>query len=220
MPFRRSKEKETLRVLEVGTKEKEARRVLEVGKQVSVTVRTRQNVIYIIRRTLHARVVACLTVCFRLLRILIELAGIADTRADRGHVGRVDVLLLQPVPGHLGEPGVVHNVLAAAVEVAEPLGEVRRDELLQQVVGVGVDVWRVLDPRLEDVFVDLHGRAAVPEGREAAQHLEDEDAEGPPELLALHVLSDILLTSPPTCCSPSTQLLQAPGSRACRTASR
>jgi hypothetical protein len=142
-----------------------------------VTVRTRQNVIYSIRRTLHARVVACLTVRLRLFRILIELAGIAHTRADRGHVWRVNVLLLQSVPCHLGEPGVVHNVLAAAVQVAESLGEVGCDELLQEVVRVGVDVWRVLYARLEDVFVDLHGRAAVPEGGESAQHFEDEDAE-------------------------------------------
>jgi hypothetical protein len=157
---------------------------LKVWEQVSVTVRTRQNVIYGVRRTLHARVITSLTVCLRLLWILIELAAVAHAGAHRRHVGRVNVLLLQPVPRDLGEPRVVHDVLAAAVEVAEALGQVGGDELLQQVVGVRVDVWRVLDPRLEDVFVDLHGRAAVPEGREAAQHFEDEDAERPPGTLA------------------------------------
>lgn len=142
-----------------------------------VTVWTRQNVVYCVRRTLHARVVSCLTVCFRLFWILIELAGVAHAGSHRGHIGRIDVLLLQPVPRDFCEPRMVHDVLAAAVEVAEALGEIRSDELLEEIMCVWVDVWRVLDPRLEDVFVDLHRRAAVPEGREAAQHLEDENAE-------------------------------------------
>jgi hypothetical protein len=119
---------------------------LEIGEQVPVAVRTRQNMIYGVRRTLDARVVACLTICFRLLGILIKLAGIADARADRRDVGRVNVLLLQAVPRDLGEPGVVHNVLAAAVQVAEALGQVRGDELLQEIVRVWMDVGRVLDP--------------------------------------------------------------------------
>jgi hypothetical protein len=153
------------------------REYLEVREQVSVTVRTRQNVIYSVRRTLHARVITGLTICLRLLWILIELAGVTDASAHRGHVWCVNVLLLQPVPRDLREPWMVHHVLAASVEIAESLGQVRGDELLQQIVRVWVDVWRILDPRLEDVFVDLHGRAAVPEGREAAEHLEDEDAE-------------------------------------------
>ena len=67
---------------------------LEVGKQVSVAIRTRQNVVYGIRRTLHARVVPCLTICLRLLRILIELTGITDASSHRWHVGCVNVLLL------------------------------------------------------------------------------------------------------------------------------
>ena len=71
---------------------------------------------------------------------------------------------------------MVHNVLAAAVQVAQSLGEVGCDELLQQVVGVRVDVRWVLDSRLEDVFVDLHGGATIPEGSEAAEHFEDENA--------------------------------------------
>ena len=70
---------------------------------------------------------------------------------------------------------MVHNVLATAVQVAQALGEVGGDELLEQIVCIGMDVGRVLDSRLEDVFVDLHGRAAIPEGGETAQHFEDKD---------------------------------------------
>ena len=135
---------------------------------------------YIIRRFRHARVVASLAIGLRLLGILVELAGVADTSADRWHVGCVNVLFLQPVPRYLCEPGMVHHVLAAAVQVAKSLSQIRGDELLEQVMRVGVDVGRVFDPRFEDVFVNLHGRAAVPEGGEAAEHFEDEDAERPP----------------------------------------
>jgi hypothetical protein len=147
---------------------------LEIGKQVPVTVRTRQNVIYCVRRTLHARVVPCLTVCFRLLWILIELASVTDASSDRGHVGRVNVLLLQPVPRNLREPRMVHNVLAAAMEIAKSFSKIRGNELLQEVMRIGVDVGRVFDARFEDVFVDLHGRATIPEGCEAAEHFENE----------------------------------------------
>jgi hypothetical protein len=95
-----------------------------------MTVRTRQNVIYSVRRTLHARVITSLTVCLCFLRILIELTGVADASSDRGHIGRVNVLLLQAVPRDLGKPRMVHYVLAAAVQIAESLGQVRGDELL------------------------------------------------------------------------------------------
>lgn len=132
---------------------------------------------YVIRRFRHARVVASLAIRLRLFRVLVELAGVADTSTDRWHVRRVNVLFLQPVPRYLCEPGMVHYVLAAAVQVAKSLGQVGGDELLQQIMRVGVDVRRVFDARLEDVFVDFHRRAAVPEGSEAAQHFEDEDAE-------------------------------------------
>lgn len=162
---------------------------LKVREQVSMTVRTRQNVIYGVRRTLHARVVACLTVCLRLLWILIKLAGITHASSDRWYVGRINVLFLQAVPCDLCEPRVVHDILAAAVQVAEALGEVGGDELLQQVVGIGMDVGRVLDPRLEDVFVDFHRRAAVPERREAAEHLKDEDAKRPPASVSMAIFS-------------------------------
>ena len=95
---------------------------LEVREQVPVAIRTRQNVFYSVRRTLHARVVTGLTICFRLFWILIELAGVADASSDRRHVGRIDVLLLQPIPGDFRKPRVVHHVLAAAVQIAKAMG--------------------------------------------------------------------------------------------------
>ena len=73
-----------------------------------------------------------------------------------------------------------HHVPAASVQVTQPLREVVRDELAEQVLRVRVDVGRVLDAAFEDVFVDFERRARVPEGGEAAEHLEDEDAKGPP----------------------------------------
>ncbi len=153
---------------------------LEVWEQMSVAVRTSQNVIYGVRRTLHARVIAILTVCLRLLRVLVKLAGITHTGSDWRHIGRINILLLQPIPSDFSKPRVVHHILAAAVKIAEALGEVRSDELLEQVMSIWVDVRRVLDSRLEDIFVDFHWRTAIPEGREAAEHFKDENAKRPP----------------------------------------
>jgi len=78
---------------------------------------------------------------------------------------------------------MVHYILAAAGQVAEALGQVGGDQAGEEVLSVGVDVGRVLDAAFEDVFVDFHRGARVPEGGEAAEHFEDEDAEGPPEVL-------------------------------------
>lgn len=66
------------------------------------------------------------------------------------------------------------------MQVTQSLGQVRGDELAQKVLRVRVHVWRVLDPGLEDVLVYLHGRTAVPEGRESAEHFVDEDTQRPP----------------------------------------
>jgi hypothetical protein len=51
------------------------------------------------------------------------------------------------------------------------------DELREQVLGVRVDVRRVLDSPFEDVLVNLQWRASIPEGRESAEHFEDENTE-------------------------------------------
>ena len=123
------------------------------------------------------------TVLLRLLRVPIELAGVAGAGLDGGRVGRVDVLPGQPVPRDLREPRVVLDVLRLAVQVPQPLRQVRRDQPLEQVLRVRVDVRGVLDFSPQDVLVDLHRRPAVPEGRVAAQHFVDQDAQGPPFFL-------------------------------------
>lgn len=180
------------------------RACLEVGKQMSVTVRTRQNVIYCVRRSLHARVISCLTICLRLFWILIELACITNAGSDWRHVGCINILLLQPVPGDLCKPGVVHDIFAASVKIAQSFGQVWCDELLQQVMCVGMDVRRVFYSRLENVFVDFHGRAAVPEGRETAEHFEDEDAKRPPDTVSTCIPGQLKpeLTNRRIYCSP------------------
>jgi hypothetical protein len=126
------------------------------------------------------RIFSSLPVCFCLFRVLVELTRIANTSANRWHIRRIDVLLLQPFPRHFREPRVVHDVLAAAVEIAKSLSQIGCNEFLKQVLRIGVDVRRVLDPPFQNVFVDLHRRATIPEGRETTQHFKDQDAEGPP----------------------------------------
>jgi len=75
---------------------------------------------------------------------------------------------------------MVHDIAAATVQVTQTLGQVVCDEFGEQVLRVRVNVRWVLDTTLEDVFVDLQWRASVPEGRETAKHLKDENAERPP----------------------------------------
>lgn len=128
---------------------------------------------------------------------------------------------------------MVHDVLAAAGQVAETLGQVGGDEAGEQVLRVRVDVGRVFDAAFEDVFVDFHGRAAVPEGGEAAQHFEDEDAERPPVRICvsfvvvlaatvcdMEVVVKHDLTSPRICCNPLMTRLRGRDSRVFRKVSR
>lgn len=48
-----------------------------------------------------------------------------------------------------------------------------------------MDVRRVFNATFEDIFVDFHRGAAIPEGGETAEHFEDEDAKRPPACIAL-----------------------------------
>jgi hypothetical protein len=59
------------------------------------------------------------------------------------------------------------------VQVTEALGQVGCDQLRQEINGVVVQVWRVLDLAAQDIFIDLDWGSAIPEGRESAKHFED-----------------------------------------------
>ena len=65
------------------------------------------------------------------------------------------------------------------LDASEALGAVLREQFLDAVLSLGVDVPGVLDPAREDLLVDSEG-ALVVEGRVAGEHLVDEDAESPP----------------------------------------
>ena len=83
---------------------------------------------------------------------------------------------------------MVHNVLASAVQVAQSLRKIGCNELLQQVVCIRVYVWWILHSRLENVFIDFHWRATVPEGSETAQHFKNEDAKRPPGVVSAIII--------------------------------
>jgi hypothetical protein len=131
-------------------------------------------------RTGNSRIFTRQPILFRLFGVLVEQARITNAALDRRHVRRVNVLLGQTLPRHLGKPRVVHDITAATVQVAQTLGQVVCDEFGEQVLRVWVNVRRVLDAALEDVFVNLQRRAGIPEGCETAKHFEDENAERPP----------------------------------------
>lgn len=61
------------------------------------------------------------------------------------------------------------------MQVAQPFRQIRRDKFHEQILCVWVDVRRVLDFPFQDVLVDFHRRAAIPERCESAEHFENED---------------------------------------------
>lgn len=99
-----------------------------------------------------------------------------DERTTRTHP---DLLARERLPIDALEPGVVLDVLRAALEVAEPLGEVVGEEAPDEVLGERVDVPRHAVPPGEDLLVDLE-RVVGEEGRVPGEELEQEDAERPP----------------------------------------
>lgn len=125
-------------------------------------------------------VIARVSICFSLFGVLVEQTGITLTTLDWGHVGSIYILLGQSLPGDLSEPRVLHDILAATVQVTKTLGQIVGDELAQEILSIGVDVWRVLDSSTKNILVNLEGTARVPERCETAKHFEDEDTERPP----------------------------------------
>jgi len=130
----------------------------------------------------NLRIVAHASICFSLFWVLVKQTGITLATLDWRHIRSIYILLCQSLPGDLGEPRVLHDILAATVQVTKTLGQVVGDEFAQQILSVWVDVGRVLDSAAKDVFVNLEGTARVPEWCETTQHFEDEDTERPPVL--------------------------------------
>lgn len=152
---------------------------LEVGEKVAMPV-ARDLISSCIQqsdsRLGHIRILALLAVFFSLLGIPIVLTGIALTTPDRWNIRSINVLSCKTIPCDLCEPRVVLHIFGTSMKVPQSLGQVRCDELREQVDGIRVKVGWILDTTPENVFVDLDGRAAVPEGCEAAQHFEDKNS--------------------------------------------
>mmetsp|Transcript_70 Transcript_70/g.283 ORF Transcript_70/g.283 Transcript_70/m.283 type:complete len:342 (+) Transcript_70:594-1619(+) len=112
------------------------------------------------------------------VRVLIEVGGVV-LGLYLGHDGRGDLAPQESVEVQAHEPLVLLNIIRPALEVANALGEVGGEELLDQVLGVAVKVPRELDLALEDLLVDTE-RILVVKRRVPSQHLVDEDAHSPP----------------------------------------
>ena len=86
-------------------------------------------------------------------------------------------------------------ILSSILHVAQPLGSVLHQELLDQILGHGVNVTRPLDLAAEDLLVDAEW-IVVEEWRVASQHLVDQNPQGPPVHCLVVTLHDVwLLTS-------------------------
>ena len=74
---------------------------------------------------------------------------------------------------------MVLDVVGAVLQTAVALGHVRHEQVLNQTLGVLVEVARELDLALENLLIDGHGVVVV-EGVDACVHFVGEDAERPP----------------------------------------
>lgn len=132
----------------------------------------------------HLRIIPCISVRFRLLGIPVEQACISLSCPDRWYVGSIDIPPQKPIPCNLCKPGVSLHILRATPQVSKTLGEIRSDKLGEEIDGIRVHIGRILDLPSEDILVDLHRRATIPEWREATEHLENKDSKGPPLLVS------------------------------------
>ena len=89
---------------------------------------------------------------------------------------------------------MILDIVGTTVQVTEPFSKIACDELYQQILSIMMDIRRILYSAFQDVLIDLHWRAAIPERCEAAQHFKDEDSEGPPENLLAVVLAFMILS--------------------------
>mmetsp|Transcript_7904 Transcript_7904/g.19224 ORF Transcript_7904/g.19224 Transcript_7904/m.19224 type:complete len:210 (-) Transcript_7904:720-1349(-) len=109
-----------------------------------------------------------------------------------GHDGRRDGAAEQAVPVDALEVLVLHHVAPAALEVPEALGAVGLEELLDEVLGLRIEVPQDLHLAEEDLLVDPEGVLVI-EGGVPGEHLVHEDAKGPPvDRLAMPLALDDL----------------------------
>ena len=119
---------------------------------------------------------AKLSIRFSLLRVLVKLTGITNTSLNRWYIWRINILLGQPLPGDFSKPLMVLDTFCTTMSVSESFCQVGGNQPLKQVLGIRMNVWRVLDATLQDILVDFHGGPAIPERCEAAQHFENQYA--------------------------------------------
>jgi hypothetical protein len=123
---------------------------------------------------------AMLSICFCFFRILVELTCVTDTSFDRGNIWCIDILLGKSFPSDFSEPLMVLDILRTTMEISQSLSQVGCDETLKQILGVRMNIRRILYSALENVLVDFHGRPTIPEWGEATKHLEDQYPQRPP----------------------------------------
>lgn len=116
-------------------------------------------------------------VCFVLLGILVELAGISLSRSHRWYVRRIDVLPEKSIPGDFGKPGMVLDIIRSSVKITQSFCQIRSDELGKEVDGIWVHIRRVLDLASKNILIDFNRRPAVPKRSKPTEHLEYEDTQ-------------------------------------------
>eukprot|EP00968_Pinguiococcus_pyrenoidosus_P002264 scaffold122_cov236-Pinguiococcus_pyrenoidosus.AAC.15 len=120
----------------------------------------------------------------RLQRVVIGLGilikvGRVPIPSTLGHKGRLDFLVQQRRPVHGFKPLVLLDPAGAAPHAAQASGDVMLQQAPHQVLAVPVEVPRERHSVVQDLLVDGEG-VLVEIRRVARQHLEDENAQGPP----------------------------------------
>lgn len=96
------------------------------------------------------------------VRILVEVGCVARFVCVR-NVRRPDLLVEYLEPVDLREPLVSFDVLCLVLEASEPFRSIRGEELLDQVLRVGIEVLRKVDLAGENLLIDAE-RILIEEG--------------------------------------------------------
>ena len=75
---------------------------------------------------------------------------------------------------------MLHDIFRASMQVTQPFGQVGSDQSFEEILRIWMDVRWILDLPFQNVLIDFHGRATVPERCKAAKHFEYQYSQGPP----------------------------------------
>lgn len=117
-------------------------------------------------------------ILFLCLGISVKVARVA-LAPDLGDVRSPDLPSKQSVKVDSLKPAMVFDIIRAIFEVTVTLGEIRRQQALQQIPRMRIKILRPSNAALENLFIQLQ-MIVVIERRVPSQHFKDQNAQAPP----------------------------------------